>query len=218
MDKLNAWFKVVWELLLATGKGLLAGVVALVTKAIPAILKWIGGVGIPALLRFGGELLAYFKNEALPAILGALQTFVAKNAETVKKTSSAIMKIGGGALAGAGAGAALGAATGGAAMPLTIAAGATFGAAVGLANVIHGRADGGPVMGGRPYMVGERGPELFVPKSSGTIIPNGAGNNINVHVNGRVGASDHELRDIARRVGQMINKEVNRTTSFGVRL
>ena len=80
------------------------------------------------------------------------------------------------------------------------------------------RALGGPVMAGRPYMVGERGPELFMPNASGTIIPNGAGNTINVHVNGRLGASDNELRDIARRVGQMVNKQINRTTSSGVRL
>jgi phage-related minor tail protein len=32
-----------------------------------------------------------------------------------------------------------------------------------------GRATGGPVTGGRAYMVGERGPELFVPSSSGRI-------------------------------------------------
>jgi tape measure domain-containing protein len=34
------------------------------------------------------------------------------------------------------------------------------------------RANGGPVTGGSPYIVGERGPELFVPKGSGTIVPN----------------------------------------------
>src|SRR5215210_7437797 len=32
-----------------------------------------------------------------------------------------------------------------------------------------GRATGGPVSAGRPYVVGERGPELFVPSSSGRI-------------------------------------------------
>lgn len=35
------------------------------------------------------------------------------------------------------------------------------------------RAQGGPVSSGRPYVVGERGPELFIPSQSGTIIPNG---------------------------------------------
>lgn len=33
-------------------------------------------------------------------------------------------------------------------------------------------ANGGPVSGGSPYIVGERGPELFVPRASGTIVPN----------------------------------------------
>ena len=35
------------------------------------------------------------------------------------------------------------------------------------------RAEGGPVTGGQPYIVGERGPELFVPSGTGSIIPNG---------------------------------------------
>ena len=34
------------------------------------------------------------------------------------------------------------------------------------------RQSGGPVRGGYPYLVGERGPELFVPGSSGTIVNN----------------------------------------------
>lgn len=33
-------------------------------------------------------------------------------------------------------------------------------------------AEGGPAKKGGPYIVGERGPELFVPDSSGTVIPN----------------------------------------------
>lgn len=36
---------------------------------------------------------------------------------------------------------------------------------------IGARANGGPVTGGMPYVVGERGPELFVPSSSGSIVP-----------------------------------------------
>jgi len=35
-----------------------------------------------------------------------------------------------------------------------------------------GRANGGPVEAGRPYMVGERGPEMFIPGSSGGIMRN----------------------------------------------
>ena len=49
-------------------------------------------------------------------------------------------------------------------------------------------ANGGQAMAGRSYLVGERGPEIFTPKSSGTVIPNnqigggGIVNNINVNV------------------------------------
>ncbi|MFP4322642.1 MAG: hypothetical protein ACLFTK_09325 [Anaerolineales bacterium] len=39
---------------------------------------------------------------------------------------------------------------------------------------IPGRAAGGPVSGGQPYIVGEAGPELFVPGRSGHIVPNHA--------------------------------------------
>jgi len=35
-------------------------------------------------------------------------------------------------------------------------------------------AEGGPASANTPYVVGERGPELFVPRSSGTVIPNHA--------------------------------------------
>jgi type IV secretory pathway protease TraF len=39
---------------------------------------------------------------------------------------------------------------------------------------IQTRQHGGAVSAGRPYVVGERGPELFVPRSSGSIVPSGA--------------------------------------------
>lgn len=35
-------------------------------------------------------------------------------------------------------------------------------------------ADGGPAKAGMPHIIGERGPELFVPRQSGTVVPNGA--------------------------------------------
>jgi len=37
---------------------------------------------------------------------------------------------------------------------------------------LQGKATGGPVNDKQPYIVGEKGPELFVPKVDGTIIPN----------------------------------------------
>lgn len=48
---------------------------------------------------------------------------------------------------------------------------------------LPGKAVGGPVNYGQPYMVGERGPELFVPQSAGSIVPNHAiGSNAGVNV------------------------------------
>lgn len=44
----------------------------------------------------------------------------------------------------------------------------------GMMGGIPGRANGGTVGSNKPYMVGEVGPELFVPSSSGSIIPNHA--------------------------------------------
>jgi hypothetical protein len=59
--------------------------------------------------------------------------------------------------------------------------GAIFGSFAGgtgfmasFAKAITGRASGGPVSKNTPYIVGERGPELFVPGSSGGIVPNHA--------------------------------------------
>ena len=51
---------------------------------------------------------------------------------------------------------------------------------------IPGRANGGLVSGGSAYIVGERGPEIFTPSSSGMITPNSAigGNTITVNVQG----------------------------------
>jgi tape measure domain-containing protein len=42
-------------------------------------------------------------------------------------------------------------------------------------NDLEARASGGPVKANNQYIVGEEGPELFVPKVSGSIIPNGGG-------------------------------------------
>src|SRR5688500_2303228 len=44
------------------------------------------------------------------------------------------------------------------------------------------RAAGGPVSAGSPYIVGERGPELFVPGTSGTIVPGVGGPVFNISV------------------------------------
>ena len=68
----------------------------------------------------------------------------------------------------------------------TISAGSNT-AAVDAMRFRGGRAAGGPVAGGSTYLVGERGPELFTPGTSGTITPNnalGGSTSITVNVNG----------------------------------
>lgn len=39
-------------------------------------------------------------------------------------------------------------------------------------SLIGFKAEGGPVFSGKPYVVGEKGPELFIPQGGGRIIPN----------------------------------------------
>lgn len=50
----------------------------------------------------------------------------------------------------------------------------------GMADLLGARAFGGPVATGQPYMVGERGPELFVPQTAGRIMPGQGSGNVQV--------------------------------------
>lgn len=63
-----------------------------------------------------------------------------------------------------------------------------------LAGLFGGfRAAGGPVIGGRSYIVGERGPELFTPGATGSITPNhkiGGGMVASVAISGRLMGRD----------------------------
>lgn len=66
-----------------------------------------------------------------------------------------------------------------------------------------GRASGGPVSRGTSYLVGEEGPEMFTPSSSGAIIPHGrmtGGGGITVNINGGMYLSE----DAAERIGDLI--------------
>ena len=47
---------------------------------------------------------------------------------------------------------------------------------------VPGRQHGGPVSGGSPYVVGEAGPEIFVPSSSGSVLPNSMAEDIGAAV------------------------------------
>lgn len=74
-----------------------------------------------------------------------------------------------------------------------------------------GRASGGPVTSGTTYLVGEKGPELFTPNTSGAIIPNGAmggsGTTINLTVNGAI-----DPEGTARTIIDVLNRSTARGT------
>tara|TARA_R100000700_G_C3178715_1_gene154642 strand:- start:2336 stop:4024 length:1689 start_codon:yes stop_codon:yes gene_type:complete len=86
-------------------------------------------------------------------------------------------------------------------------------------------AKGGTVNSSGNFIVGELGPEMVTLPAGAKVTPNhklgltnnASVNNITVNVNGRVGASDQELRDIAKKIGFMLNREINRATAMGVR-
>ena len=85
---------------------------------------------------------------------------------------------------------------------------------------IYARAEGGPVTAGSPYIVGEKGPEMFMPKSSGTIIPNNKMSgtkviqntmpNITIHVGAFMGTQTD-----ARKLAKMIFDAYKETQMMG---
>ncbi len=82
----------------------------------------------------------------------------------------------------------------------------------GLLGAIGLFANGGRPPVGRPSIVGEKGPELFVPRSSGTIVPNsklGGGGNTSVVVNVDASGSDVQGDDAgAKELGTLISVAV----------
>lgn len=102
------------------------------------------------------------------------------------------------------------------------------------ASGLQFRASGGPVSGKSAYIVGEQGPELFVPNTNGQIIPNnrlGAGGGINIQINQKNEGTPQQITDtsadfdgrnlIIKIVTQDIQNDgmISRTMSktFGVR-
>ena len=75
-----------------------------------------------------------------------------------------------------------------------------------------GRATGGPVSPGRPYWVGERGPELFVPTSSGHVAAaTGAGGRdvrVAITVNAAPGEAAGSLQRSSRQVARAVRQSL----------
>jgi hypothetical protein len=74
------------------------------------------------------------------------------------------------------------------------------------------RADGGPVLPGGAYLVGERGPEVFRPHGAGTIEPAGAGGGLSVTINVQGGEASGLIRSDAQ-----IAQALARAVSLGAR-
>ena len=91
--------------------------------------------------------------------------------------------------------------------------GGTFERGKGLLGTIF-RAEGGPVKGGQSYIVGERGPEMFTPGSSGMITPNHAlGGSTNVIVNvdasgSSVEGDEQQGRELGRLISVAVQSEL----------
>jgi len=118
---------------------------------------------------------------------------------------------------------------------LKVALGAIASAIVGLGKTIRSMlkripviggifASGGVVRNGGMSLVGEQGPELVRLPVGSRVFSNaesqrmvGGTTNITVQVTGRVGASDMEIKDIARKVSREIGLQMNRTGSTAVR-
>ena len=94
--------------------------------------------------------------------------------------------------------------------------GASSGTGLGgglLGGLFKGRATGGTVTGGSPYIVGERGPELFMPGRSGSIIPNNAMGGANVTVNvdatgSSVQGNQPDAAQLGRAIGAAVQAEL----------
>ena len=72
---------------------------------------------------------------------------------------------------------------------------------------LPGRATGGPVSPGRAYLVGERGPEVFVPTTSGqVVVPGGGARDVRVAIT--INASGAAAPEALARSGRQVARAV----------
>lgn len=80
-----------------------------------------------------------------------------------------------------------------------------------LAGQFGGRAYGGPVNAGDAFMVGEKGPELFLPNSAGMIVQGANAGGINITVSaGAFLGNTQDAKDFARRIAGALEDELSR--------
>jgi phage-related minor tail protein len=79
---------------------------------------------------------------------------------------------------------------------------------------LPGRATGGPVSPGRGFVVGENGPELFVPTSSGSVVTGGAQGprdvRVSIAVNTPAGTAPDALARSSRQVARAVRNALAR--------
>jgi hypothetical protein len=176
-----------------------------------------------------GEAISQLAETMLRSIVNALgqiaAQFVASQAvqlaasKTTQAASAATAAAGGAAIAAAYAPAAAAASLasfGANAAPAMAGITATHTLSKTLA-LAGARERGGPVMSGRPYMVGERGPELMVPHGAGRIVPNnklgGQSTMVTVNINAEDPGAEGRIRTMVERdmAPQIVQAAVGQT-------
>jgi TP901 family phage tail tape measure protein len=149
------------------GRGAAAVVNALGT--LPAKIGELARQGYDALVNFqwstAGKAIVDAIVSGITGAAGALADAVRSAARNAVSGIAGYLGLGGGSAPAGGAPAATGGATPAPSAP-------------GTPAIAGARALGGPVQSGLPYLVGERGPEIFVPQQSGRIETNGVLNSI----------------------------------------
>jgi len=198
-----------------------------------AFLEWVGPL-IPPLLRELGKLLVdvgfWILTDALPKLIGYLAEWAAALVNWLIDVTPDVLRELGNLLVSLGVNLYNGAVDLGKDLVQAIVDGiVSVGSRIpnalrrvipganlfGLATdpLLRGMANGGPVGANVPYIVGERGPELFVPDVAGNIVPNhalggmGRGDTFNVSVHMPTGTSGDDvvraLQDFQRRRGSI---------------
>jgi hypothetical protein len=163
---------------------LVIGVIGIMCDAIATVITWIVKL-IDFIVKTAVGAINLFSN-ALNGVVNAFKAIVEWGQKAAQYIGGGISSVGG----------AVG--------------GAVSGAVSKVTNFITGKASGGPVSSGTPYIVGENGPELFVPGMGGRIIPN-AGGTLIINVTGN---DFYGEEGIADRIG----KELMRVIKQNVKL
>ena len=240
------FFTGIWDILsgvveffTAAFSGDLKGMGDSLLKIVIGAGKVVGGLLITSLsaLAFGAGGLLSLGYILIASIADTLWSNIKDIWTEIKENGikTVAKQAGMGFLKGAGLGVAGGALIGGAlgsfGGPGGTYAGAVLGAKIGgavgagagtLLGAAGNFASGGITPMGGQFLVGENGPELVTLPGNTSITNNtntrsALGTTINVHVNGRIGASEQELNEIAHKVGRKITMSMNRFSPTGMR-